>query len=494
MNTQDLKDKTVNGLFWSFSQKITSQLISFFITVILARILTPDDYGIVALAGLFLVLMSVFSDGGLGQALIQKKDADEKDFNTLFTTQLVFASFIYCIVFLIAPIVAESFNTKDPILFTSLLRVMALTMPLGALAGVQNSVVTRRLMFKWYFYANISSLVVSASVGIYMAYSGYGAWALVGQSMSSTITSTIVIFYLLDWHPKLLFYKERFKPLFREGVKFMGTSVVGTFFSQLISYILGLKYSPADLAYYNRGGGIPNLVSKNIDGTIQGVLFPVLAQIQDDIPAVRRVLSRAIRTSTFILFPMLFGVAAIADKLVIIVFTEKWAPCIPFMQVICVCNVIAVMAAVNLQALRATGHIGTVFKLEWLKKPLLVLVLAGTMMISPMAIIYGMLCMNIYSYMVNSYPNKKILNYSYKDQLKDIAPNIIVSAIMAFIVYLIGRINMNMYVSVVIQILFGAVFYIEVSYLRKDESLFYIYNYIKERLRKKHGIITTSGE
>ena len=483
-DTNELKDKTVNGMFWSFAQKISSQLVSFFITVILARILTPDDYGIVALASLFLVLMSVFSDGGLGQALIQKKNADEKDFNTLFTTQLVFATVIYCIVFLLAPYIALSFNTNDPVLFTSLLRVMALTMPLGALAGVQNSVVTRRLMFRWYFYANIASLAVSASVGIFMAYSGFGAWALVGQSMSSIITSTIVIFILLDWHPKLLFYKNRFKPLFKEGLKFMGTSVVGTFFSQLISYAMGLKYSPADLAYFNRGGGIPGLVTKNIDGTIQGVLFPVLAQIQDDIPAVRRALSRAIRVSSFLLFPMLFGVAAIADKLVIIVFTEKWAPCIPFMRVICICNIIAVMAAVNLMALRATGHIGIVFKLEWVKKPLLVLVIVGTMMISPMAIIYGMLCMNVYSYFVNSYPNKKILNYSYKNQIIDVAPNFILAAFMAVIVFVIGKIGMNMYVSVVIQILVGATIYIGVAYKIKNESLFYVFDYVKGRIKR----------
>ena len=471
-------------MFWSFSQKISSQAISFLITVILARILTPEDYGIVALASLFLVLMSVFSDGGLGQALIQKKDADEKDFNTLFTTQLVFASIIYAIIYFISPFIAQSFNVKDPSLFTSLLRVMALTMPLGALAGVQNSVVTRRLMFKWYFYANIASLVVSASVGIYMAYSGYGAWALVGQSMSGTITSTIVIFFLLDWHPKLLFYKDRFKSLFREGIKFMGTSVVGTFFSQLIDYIMGLKYSPADLAYFNRGGGIPGLVTKNIDGTIQGVLFPVLAQIQDDIPAVRRALSRAIRVSTFILFPMLFGVAAIADKLVIIIFTEKWAPCIPFMRVICICNIIAVMAGVNLQALRATGHIGTVFKLEWIKKPLLVFVLIGTMMISPMAIIYGMLCMNVLSYFINSYPNKKILNYSYIDQIRDIAPNFILAAAMAAIVFLAGQIYVSPFISVIIQILIGMVFYIGVSYATKNESLIYIKDYLTKKTRR----------
>lgn len=482
--TDNLKDKTVNGMFWSFLQKISSQFISFFITVILARILTPEDYGIVALASLFLVLMSVFSDGGLGQALIQKKNADEKDYNTLFTTQLVFASILYVVIFFLSPYIASLFNTKDPELFTSLLRVMALTMPLGALAGVQNSVVTRRLMYRWYFYANIASLAVSASVGIYMAYSGYGAWALVGQSISSTITSTIVIFILLDWHPKPLFYRDRFKPLFQEGVKFMGTSLVGTFFSQLISYIMGLRYSPADLAYYNRGGGIPGILTSNIDGTIQGVLFPVMAKIQDDISAVRRALSRAIRTSTFILFPMLFGTSAIADKLVILIFTEKWAPCIPFMRLICICNVIAVMAGVNIQALRATGHIGKVFKLEWIKKPLLVLVLLCTMFISPMAIIIGMLCMNIFTYFVNSYPNKKILNYSYKDQLMDVAPNFLMAAFMSICVYIIGLINIEIKLLLVIQILSGITIYMVLSLISKNDSLFYLYDYLKKRIKR----------
>lgn len=481
----NLKDKAVNGMFWTFAQKFSAQLVSFFVTVILARILTPDDYGIVALCGLFLVLMNVFADGGMGQALIQKKNADEKDFNTLFTTQFVFTIIVYVVVYFTAPYVSSLFNTKNPELFTKLVRVMSLTMPLGALSGVQNSVVTRRLMYRWYFYANVSSLVVSATIGIVMAYSGFGAWALVGQHMSSQITSTVVIFILLDWHPKFKFYSENFLALFKEGIKFLGTSLTGTFFSQLISYIMGLKYSAADLAYYNRATGMPNIISKNIDGSIQGVLFPVLAKIQDDKEAVRRALSRSIRTSTYIIFPLLFGLAAMSDKLVVIVYTEKWAPCIPYMRVICVCNMIAVMAAVNLQALRATGYIGKVFKLEWIKKPLLVLVIGLTMMISPLAIIYGMLAMNVFSYFVNSYPNKKIINYSYRDQIMDIAPNFILSSLMAIIVYAIGLIEVNMYMSVIVQIFIGGSFYIGMSYIFKNESAFYVYDYIKGRISKK---------
>lgn len=211
---ENLKKKTINGMLWQFLQKISGQLISFIISVILARILSPSDYGLVALAGMFLVLMGIFSNGGLAPALIQKKEVDDEELNTMFVTQLVFASILYVIVFFCAPIFAGFFKSVNTPLLISVIRVLALTMPLGSLIGVQYAVVTRRLMFKWYFYANLVSLVVSGSIGLYMAYNGYGAWALVGQSISSTITSTIVIFCLLDWHPKFRFSYSCFKPLF----------------------------------------------------------------------------------------------------------------------------------------------------------------------------------------------------------------------------------------------------------------------------------------
>ena len=218
---EELKNKTINGMLWQFLQKISGQLVGFIISVILARILSPSDYGLVALAGMFLILMGLFSNGGLGPALIQKKEVDEDDYNTMFVTQLVFASFLYVIIYFCAPFFAHFFVTVDGNQLVSIIRVMALTMPLGALSGVQNSIVTRKLMFRWYFYANSASLVVSAFIGLYMAYNSYGAWALVGQSMASTVVSTIVIFCLLDWHPKFRFSYQRFRPLFIQGLKNM---------------------------------------------------------------------------------------------------------------------------------------------------------------------------------------------------------------------------------------------------------------------------------
>ena len=386
--TQDLKTKTVSGLFWQFLQKISGQLVSFAVSVVLARLLSPDDFGVVALAGMFTVLLGIFSSGGLGPALVQKKDADNLDYDTMFVTQLFFSILMYGIIFFTAPIYANIYGNDQ---LTIIIRVSALLMPLGALGGVQASVVSRKMQFRWFFYTSLVSLFTSAAVGLYMAYSGYGPWALIGQSMTSSVVGTLVLFCLMDWHPRFRFSYPRFKLLFREGLKFMGTSLMGTFFGQLRGYALGLKYSASDLAYYNRGEGIPSLLCNNIDGTIQGVLFPALAQIQDDKQAVRRALSRAIRTSTFILMPMLFGLAAIADKVVIIVFSEKWASSIPFMRILCFVLAVGIMCSVNLQALRATGNIGTVFKLEFLKKPIMLLMILATIQISPLAIAWGML-------------------------------------------------------------------------------------------------------
>lgn len=476
-----LKDKTINGMAWSFLQKISGQLISFVISIVLARILSPSDYGVVALAGMFLVLMGVFSDGGLGPALIQKKEVDEEDYNTMFVTQLVFASLLYIAIFFFAPFFASLFRGVNQDQLISIIRVMALTMPLGALAGVQNSVVTRKLMFKWYFYANFAALVVSGAIGLYMAFHGYGAWALVGQGITSTITSTVVIYCLLDWHPKFHFSYSRFNPLFRQGLKYMGTSLIGTLTAQFKGYALGLKYSATDLAYYNRGEGIPNLLCNNIDSTIQGVLFPSLTKIQDDYVAVRSALRRAIRISTFILFPMLFGLASVSDHVVVLVFTEKWSPSVPFMQILCFVLAIGIMCNVNIQALKAIGKIGLILKLEFIKKPIMFLIILGTMMISPIAIAWGMLFFNIFVYFVNSYPNKRTIDYTYSQQIRDIMPNCLMALIMSGVVYIIGKININLYLLLTIQVLSGIVIYVMLSIMTRNESLNYIYVYIKNR-------------
>lgn len=479
---ENLKSKTISSMFWQFMQGFGGQFVTFWVGIILARLLTPTDYGIVAIAGMFLGILGMFADGGLAQAVIQKKDADEKDFNTMFVTQLVFSSLIFIVVYFLAPYFASLFNNNE---LVSLIRVMALTMPLGALAGVQYCVVSRRLMFKWFFYASTISLVVSATVGVCMAYSGYGPWALVGQKMSATIVNTFVVFFLLDWHPKFQFAKDRFITLFKQGLKYLGTSFIGTITAQVKDWCLGLKYSPADLAYYNKGGSVPNMFCNNIDATIQNVLFPAISQIQDDKERVRNAISRSIRTSTFVLFPLLFGLSVTADKLIPILYSDKWNPSIPFMQVLCISLAIGIMCNVNTQALKATGNIGIVLKMEFIKKPVMFVTIIGTMLISPLAIALGILFYNIFVYVVNAYPNKKIINYSYVDQIKDVAPNFIQATVMALIVYLIGLMPLNIYLILASQVIIGSVMYIAMSIFLKNESFGYVLRTIKEKRNKR---------
>lgn len=469
-------------MFWQFVQNIGSQAVSFVVSVILARLLLPEDYGVVGLAGMFLGLFGIFSSGGLAPAIIQKKDADDLDYNTMFVTQLCFSSFIYVLLFFCAPLLAYLFHNEQ---LTLLVRVMAVTMPLGAFVGVISSVLSRRLLFKYFFFSGISTAVVSAIVGISMAYAGCGVWALVGQQYAGLVVSTLVLGYLSDWHPRLQFSYDRFKSLFKEGLKYMGTQLIGTATYQVKGYALGLKYSAADFAYYNRGEGLPNLLCQNIDNTIQNVLFPAIASVQDDKEAVRRSIRRSIRISTYLLMPCLFGLAAISDKLVPLLYTDRWNPAIPFMQVLCFVLAIGIMCNVNLQALRATGHIGLILKMEFIKKPVMFLMIIGTMFISPLAIAWGMLFFNIFVYFVNSYPNKKNIDYTYRQQLIDVFPNVSLSLVMAAIVYAVGRLPMGNVLSVIIEILVGIVFYVTASILLRNESFYYVRDIILSKFKKR---------
>ena len=408
MAEASLKSQTVSGLFWQFCQKGVGQFISFGISVILARLLMPQEFGVVALAGMFTVLTGIFIDCGMGTALVQKKDADDLDYSTLFWAQSCFSVIVYIIVFSLAPWFSVLFHISE---LTAVIRVSALSMILGTFGGIQGVIVTRRMDFKVYFYRTLISSILSGIIGVYLAFCGWGVWALVTQNLSSIIISTITVFSQVKWFPRFVFSKQRFGHLFRVGVKFMASSLIGTAFGQLKGYIIGIKYMATDLAYYNRGDGIPNMFISNIDSTINGVLFPVFAKLQDDREAVKSAVRRSIKTSSFLLFPLLLGLAAVADNLVIILYTEKWAPCIPFMQIFCISGCFTILNTANMQVLRGIGEVNTLLKLELYKKPVMVAILGVTMFISPLAIAIGMCIYGIYTMVVNAFPNRKFNNF-----------------------------------------------------------------------------------
>ena len=480
MTDSNIKNKTVTGFFWQLSQKVLCQVVSFGISVVLARLLLPSDYGVIAICCMFLVLTGIFIGGGLGTALVQKKNADDIDFCTVFYSGLVLSIVVYLAVFFAAPYIAIFFKNEQ---ITAVIRVLALSMPIGTLSGVQNAFVSKQMMFKKFFYSSLIGTIASGAVGLGMALTGFGVWALVGQNLVSTITNTLVLFCIIDWHPKLIFSYERFKQLFSFGWKMAVVNILTTFFYQLKGYVIGYKYSAAQLAYYNRGEGLPGILYNNINGTISDVLFPALSQLQDDKEALKRALSRAMRISSFFLIPALFGLAAISDKLVIIIFSEKWAPSIPFMQVICMISCSDILGMANYQAIKAVGRADTLLKMEFLKRPAMFAVLIVTMFISPLAIAVGQLVYSILAFVVNAYPNRKYIGYPIWQQMKDVGKNFLISLVMAIVVYLLGTLGLNMYVSVVLQVVTGALLYYVMSRTLNKEDYGYVMNFVKEKFR-----------
>lgn len=482
METNNIKSKTISGFFWQLSQKVLCQVVSFGISVVLARILLPSDYGVVAICSMFLILTGIFIGGGLGTALVQKKEADDLDFCTVFYSGMVLSIIVYIAVFFTAPLIADFFNNEQ---ITSVIRVLALAMPIGTLSGVQNAFVSRQMIFKKFFYSSLIGTIASGGVGLAMALTGFGVWALVGQNLVSTITNTLVLFCIIDWHPKLKFSYERFKVLFSFGWKMAFINVLTTFFYQLKGYVIGYKYSAAQLAYYNRGEGLPGILYNNINGTISDVLFPALSQLQDDKEALKRALSRAMRISSFFLMPALFGLAAISNNLVIIIFSEKWAASIPFMQVICLISCSDILGMANYQAIKAVGRADTLLKMEFIKRPAMFAILIATMFISPLAIAVGQLVYSILAFVVNAYPNRKYIGYPIIQQLKDVGMNFALSLTMAIAVYSVSYVVSDMYICVLIQIILGALIYYILSRTFNKSDYNYVVEFVKNKLKKQ---------
>ena len=473
----------MTGTFWQFAQKMLGQIIHFGVSVVLARLLLPSDYGTVALAGMYTVFLGIFVSCGLGAALIQKKNVDDLDLCTIFWAQLVFASIIYFFVFITAPLFSIIFKDAQ---LTSILRVSALTMPLSALGTIQNSIVSRRMAFKTYFYRTLASSILSGIIGLGMAFYGCGAWALVGQHISSSIIGTITVYSQVRWLPSLKFSKKRFMGLFSYGWKSTGANLIGTFCDQLKGYIIGFHYTKADLAFYNRGEGIPSLISRNVSSSITRTLFPALTKLQDDKLAVKRGISRSMKTCSYLTMPLFLGLAAVSDKLVILLYTEKWSACIPFMQIICVIDCIRILVSANLQALNAIGRADIVLKLEIYKKPVMLALLGISSFISPLAICISMLINNIWSLIVNAFPNRKLIFYPLKEQLMDISVNAILASSMAVFVYILGIVlPFNDLITIIVQVITGAFLYIFISHITKNESYLFIKNTIWEFIQQK---------
>lgn len=466
-----MKNTTIKNFIWRFAERCGAQFVTFIVSIVLARLLAPEDYGTIALVTVFTTILQVFVDSGLGTALIQKKDADDLDFSSVFYFNFFVCIVLYIGMLLTAPIIAGFYGDSSLI---PIIRVISLTIVISGVKGIQQSYVSRNMLFKRFFFATLGGTIFSAFLGIGLAYVGFGVWAIVAQQLSNTAIDTLILWITVKWRPKKMFSWNRLKGLLSFGWKLLVSSLLDTVYNNLRNLIIGKFYSSADLAYYNQGDKFPKIIVTNINSSIDSVLLPTLANEQEHIDRVKSMTRRAIKTSTFIMAPLMMGLAFCATSIVKIVLTDKWLPCVPYLQIFCVTYMFWPIHTANLNAINAMGRSDYFLKLEIAKKVVGLILLLSTMRFGVMVMAYSLLISSITSQIINSWPNKKLLGYGYFEQLRDILPSVLIALFMGGCVNLVKLLGLSDFSMILVQVPLGAFIYFGLSALFRLEAYAYL--------------------
>ena len=477
----DNKNIILTNMAWRFGERVGAQGVKLLVEIVLARLLLPDDYGLIALVTVFIAILNVFVDSGLGNALIQKKDADDLDFSSVFWFNIVWCIFLYIILFLVSPYIAAYYERQE---LVPVVRILGLQVIISGVKNVQQAYISRTLQFRRFFFATIGGTLGAAGIGILMAYHGYGIWALVTQQIFNVLVDTIILWITVKWRPAWRFSISRLKVLFSFGWKMLASALIDTVYSEIRQLIIGKFYTPDNLAYYNRGQQFPALFVGNVNNAIDRVLLPTMSKEQDDKGRIKSMTRRAIKTSTYIMAPFLMGLAFIADTVVEVILTEKWLECVPFLQIFCIVFMFYPIHTANLNAIKAMGRSDLFLKLEVIKKGVGIVLLLSTMWFGVMAMAYSMLVSSITSQIINSWPNRKLLQYGYLEQLKDILPSILLAVFTGACAGLIGMLDLPLGFTLFAQVALGAEIYIIGSAALRLDSFDYLRRLLKSVLKK----------
>lgn len=475
---ETLKQQTKKGLYWSFFNQFASYGMQFCVGIVMARLLTPSDYGITALPAVFMAIASVFQNCGMIGALIRKEEIKEEDLSTTFIYSTATGIIIYGILYFLAPIIAEYYET--PVLIP-LIRISALTFLFGPIGTPQQIILRRKLDFKTPTKISVITMIFSAVVGITMAYNGYGLWALVISSVLSSFLGLVIIVFVVKWYPTTGWSKESFKYLWNYGNKMLLSSLIDTAYNNITPLFVAKYFSPADLGVYNRARNYAILPSQNINGVIQNVTFPVLSKMQNDNEALARNYRKMIAVTAFIVFPIMFMLAALAKPLIIIMLTEKWESSIILLQLLCFSMMWYPVHSMNLNLLQVKGRTDLFLRLEVIKKILGLIILVVTL---PMGLTYfcvGGIFSSLISLFINTYYTGKLINVGFSRQIKDLAPTLLVSTIMFCCIFLFNSFCSNMYIQLFIGGILGAIVYLGITYILKFKEI----DEVKYLLKKK---------
>lgn len=476
------KEKVLSNLVWRFLERTGAQFVALIVSIVLARILSPEDYGTIALITVFINILNVFVDSGLGTALIQKKNADNTDFSTVFYTNVAFCIVLYVLMFVLSPFLAKFYSRSE---LTPIIRVLSITILVSGVKNIQQANVSRTLQFRKFFFSTLAGTVIAASVGIWMAYNGFGVWALVAQQLTNLSIDTIVLWVTVKWRPDFVFSFKRLKSLFSYGWKLLVSAILETLYTNLYNLVIGKKYSAQDLAFYTKGELFPKAVVGNINNAIDSVLLPTMSSEQDNRNRVKQMTRRAIKTSTFCIAPLMMGLAGCSKNVVSILLTDKWLPAAPYLVIFCMTYMFYPIHSANLNAINAMGRSDLFLKLEVIKKIVGISVLSCTVWFGVKVMACSLLFTSVTSQIINSWPNKKLLGYSYLEQLKDILPGICMASFMGIFVSFGACIPVAKGVQLLIQIFAGITFFVLGSKLFKIDSFYYIENILKQKFLHK---------
>ncbi len=467
-NNENGNRKIISGLLWKLLELGGTQGIQLVVSIILARILSPEEFGTISLITIFITIANTFVQSGFATSLVQKKDVYDDDYSSVLWVSLLFAAVMYAVLFFAAPFIAEYYSV--PVL-TALIRVTGIILFPGALVSIQTSYVSRNMQFNKLFTGSLVSVIVSGAVAIIMAARGFGVWAMSAQQIVYYFIMMFVMLIIISWKPKFVILFSRVKEFFSFGWKILTAGLIDTIWTNVYGLVIGKRFSTAELGGYNRGEQFPKLIATNLGTAVQAVMLPVYSKSQDNKDDLKSLLQATVKYSSFVLLPMMAGLAAVARPMISLLLTDKWLFCVPYLQILAVSYAFYPIHTANLQAINAQGRSDLFLKLEIIKKISGILFLIIGLRFGIIAMLILKTVNEMICAVINSHPNKKLLGYGFISQIKDILPEIISSAIMYAAVFAVTLSKLNGAILLLIQIITGIAVYLLMSLLINRKAL-----------------------
>lgn len=480
-----IKNQAVRGVMWNAMERFSSQGIQFVLTIVIARILSPSDYGLIAMLGIFMAIAQTIIDSGFGNALIQKKNRTEADYNTMFYFNIILAVVIYLLLFLSAPLISDFYNQPELVMVTRVFGIGLITSSLGT---IQMTHLMINLDFKKLAIATLFSVIVGGSLGVWMAYNGYGVWTLVVQNLTGNLTWTIILWCTAKWRPSWEFSMTSFRSLFSFGSRLLFSNLLHTLYTNMYSLVVGKFFSAATLGFFNRAFTLGQFPVQNFGNVVQKVLYPIQCRYQDDDDRFNMILITYLRISGFLLFPLMIGLAVLSSPIITLLLTDKWLPAAPLLQVLCLAFMWFPIMQANVSVLDARGRSDYHMKSEIIKKVLALLILFSMLPFGIKAVCWGMLMYSAVDMIVVVAFSRRLTSIGYMAQMRILAPSLLTAVCMGGVVYFATFWVISAGAKLLLGFSSGLAFYLLVTWLFKFQE----YSLLSSLLRKKtmHGHAT----